>query len=449
MSPVRRLRRAFRRALRRALAGLPRDLRFAIIRAMIDCDPQPDPRLSFKIAETEQELEDCFRLLHDAYVASGYMVASPSGLRVTIYHALPTTTTLCAKFDGRVIGTITIIRDGAFGFPMQSAFDLSPVRARGGNIAEISALAIDPAFRRSQGAVLFPLVKFMYGYCRDLFDTHHLVIAVNPKMIELYEALLFFERLPERPVDRYAFANGAPAVGATLDLRRAPEVFKAAYDGRPPRRNLYRYFVDVRITGIQMPARVMHLTNDPVLTPQLLDHFFNRRTQVFSALDAHQRLVLRSVYPEAQFRPCLPEIEPAGGDAGQVRRHRRFTIRCPATLRFERGTDAQTLSLTIVDVSHEGCRAESDRELAAGAAGEMTIEWGAAIRSQVASTLMRHRARDDRHELGFHVTCPDPAWHACVHALRSGVTAADLSRLAEVLLRPAATDDKTTDRSSA
>ena len=62
-----------------------------------------------KIADTKEELEACFTLLHDAYVDSGFMKPDPSGMRVTIYHALPTTTTLCAKYDGQVVGTLSLI----------------------------------------------------------------------------------------------------------------------------------------------------------------------------------------------------------------------------------------------------------------------------------------------------------------------------------------------------
>ena len=67
--------------------------------------------LELKIAQTPQELQECFRLLHDAYVGSGFMKPDPSGLRVTLYHALPTTTTLCAKWNGEVVGTISLIRE--------------------------------------------------------------------------------------------------------------------------------------------------------------------------------------------------------------------------------------------------------------------------------------------------------------------------------------------------
>ncbi len=93
------------------------------------------------------------------------------------------------------MGTLSIVREGVFGFPLQSVFDLSTLRAQPGRIAEISALAVHPTFRKTGGTVLFPLMKFMYEYCTRFFDTRHLVIAVNPNRVELYESLLFFRRL--------------------------------------------------------------------------------------------------------------------------------------------------------------------------------------------------------------------------------------------------------------
>ena len=222
--------------LRKLFSFFPRSLRFGIYRSFVDCDPSPDSRLVLKIAETKEELEACFKLLHDAYVSSGFMQPAASGMRVTIYHALPTTTTLCAKFDGEVVGTMSLIRESVFGFPLQAIFDLSDLRAKKGKIAEVSALAVHPKFRKTGGAILFPLMKFMYEYCTTFFDTRHLVIAVNPNRIEMYESLLFFKRLTEREVENYDFANGAPAVGATLDLLEARSLLKKAYNHKAKRR---------------------------------------------------------------------------------------------------------------------------------------------------------------------------------------------------------------------
>ena len=100
------------RLARTAVGHLPRETRFRLLRRMVDCDPAPDPRLQLGIASGCAELEACFALLHDAYVGSGFMTPDPSGMRVTPYHALPTTTTLCARFDGEVVGTLSIIREG-------------------------------------------------------------------------------------------------------------------------------------------------------------------------------------------------------------------------------------------------------------------------------------------------------------------------------------------------
>ena len=430
-------RRAIRRALRKVMARLPRSVRFAIIRRMIDCEPNPDSRLEFGIAKTRAELAACYEVLHDSYVASGYMLPSPSGLRVTIYHALPTTTTLYAKFDGVVVGTMSLVREGIFGFPLQSAFDLSAIRARVGNIAEISALAIKPSFRKTGGSVLFPLMKFMYEYCRTYFDTRHLVIAVNPKMIELYEALLFFERLSERPIDRYAFANGAPAVGATLDLDNAHELFKSEYNSRSLRKNLYKYFAETSIANIKWPNRTLHLTNDPVMTVELLDYFFNRRTAVFEGLDNRQRELLKSVYDEPAFAAVLPAISVSSvSPAVKLRRDPRFTLRCPANFRFETAEAVGTRRLTMADMSRQGCQAETDLALPAGTRGTMVVEWGQGINSRVDATVVRHHLVERSWFLCFSVEQPDQVWQVCIDALQSGHTAADLLTLESELAKP-------------
>src|SRR5487761_2620007 len=95
----------YRQIARGATLVLPRRMRFAVYRNMVKCDATPPDKLSLKVAETKEELGACFKLLHDAYVRVGFMKPDPSGMRATLYHALPTTTTLLAKYDGRVVGT--------------------------------------------------------------------------------------------------------------------------------------------------------------------------------------------------------------------------------------------------------------------------------------------------------------------------------------------------------
>jgi hypothetical protein len=426
------VRRRFNQWVRAALAGLPRDLRHAVYRQMVDCDPTPDPRLQLKIAETSEELRACFALLHDAYVGEGFMKPSPNGLRVTPYHALPTTTTLCAKWDGEVVGTISLVREGVFGFPLQEAFDLTEVRSRPGQLAEVSALAVHRRFRKTGGTILFPLMKFMYEYGGGIFDTRHLLIAVNPNRIELYESLLLFERLQAAEVRAYDFANGAPAVGASLDLEHAPSRFRAIYGGKPARKNLFRYFVDLRMPNIHMPERRYHVTTDPVMTPELLDEFFNQRTMVFSELPERRRMLLREVYAEDKFSGVLPEVEPASGRSSgaggaTLRRHLRYPLKCPARICDSSSGTRDELPAVVIDISLKGFQARAQRELQIGSHWNVIVELGAGVSSRVQAVVRRWVKSNGGSFYGFEIDQPDDAWTVCVEALQRSTTGADLS----------------------
>ena len=408
-----------RRLARTAVSHLPRDARFNLLRRMVDCDPAPDPRLQLGIAATEPELEACFALLHDAYVSSGFMKPDASGLRVTPYHALPTTTTLCARFDGEVVGTLSIIREGVFGFPMQSVFDLGEVRKQPGRIAEISALAIRPDFRSSGGKILFPLMKFMYEYCTRYFDTRHLVIAVNPRHIEMYEALLFFRRLTTQVVNSYDFVNGAPAIGATLDLQAAPAIFEGAYAGRALRKNLHHYFTQVALPNIQFPSRHYHVTNDPVMSPGLLEHFFNRRTQVFDRLDNRQRALLHAVYPENAYREVLPALH-QGASQYKLRSFRRHSVKCPAQLQTP---GAAPLAMDILDGSRHGFLAHTDRPLPPLRVGVAQIQLGVGFAATEQVRVVRKVAGAAGNYYGFEIASPSAQWTRFIEALESGTPA--------------------------
>ena len=428
------IRKAWREGLRKVFSLFPRSVRFAIFRSFVDCDPAPDKRLVLKIAETQEELEACFRLLHDAYVSSGFMKPAPSGLRATIYHALPTTTTLCAKFDGEVVGTLSLIRESVFGFPLQAIFDLKAVRARGGKIAEVSALAVHPDFRKTGGAILFPLMKFMYEYCTTFFDTRHLVIAVHPNRIEMYESLLFFKRLAENKVDNYDFANGAPAVGATLDLRTAPRKYQDTYGKKPRRKNLYDYFVRTELPNIQLPQRRYHTTNDPVMTTDLLDYFFNQRTQVFEHLTNREKMLLHAIYDQPQHQKMLPKMTDPPKSGKHLRQHQRYSLKCPGNFMVQTDNNKPLVtSLRVVELSIFGFLAHADSEIPIRVWGDATVQLGNNEQSTVRAMAVRGRASGGKIFYGFTLAEPDLAWRKFVGALTTGITHEDLENATRFL----------------
>jgi len=418
-------RRVVHHMTRRAISWLPRSQRFKVFRSFADCNPSPSRRLILKIAETRDELEECFSLLHDAYVESGFMQPDPSGMRVTIYHALPTTTTLCAKYDGQVVGTISLIRESALGVPLQKIFDLSSVREKEGQIAEVSALAVHRDFRKTGGSILFPLMKFMYEYCTTFFDTRHLVIAVNPSHIEMYESLLFFQRLSANVVENYDFVNGAPAVGATLDLKEAPEVFRKNYDSKPMRRNLYAYFTQVKLPNIEFPHRRFYTTNDPVLTPDLIDYFFNVRTNTFRNLSPRKKVLLHTIYDLPEYRAVLPEIA-SDANGIPIRRHERFSVKCPAKVLLQSSEGDQEIPIEVIEVSRYGFQARTNNPLPLNIWFDTIVQLGRSDISHIRALALRSHNEGTSGFYGFSLGEPDLLWRKFVSALYHSKTYADL-----------------------
>jgi hypothetical protein len=413
--------------LRKVFSFLPRDARFAIYRSFVACDPQPDARLVLKIADTREELEACFRLLHEAYVSSGFMKPDPSGMRVTLYHALPTTTTLCAKFDGEVVGTMSLIRESLIGFPLQAIFDLNEVRANTGHIAEVSALAVHPKFRKTGGSILFPLMKFMYEYCTTFFDTRHLVIAVNPNRIELYEALLLFHRLKQNLVDNYDFANGAPAVGATLDLHYASVRFGQIYGKKSLKKNLHHYFCNLVLPNILLPSRRYYTTNDPVMTPELLDYFFNQRTQVFANLESRRKVLLHAIYNLDSYQHVLPAVDAKAANEYPLRHHERYSVKCPSLLKIDSIRTDSTYELMLTDLSEFGFQAYCSSAVPLNVWGEAKVQLGKSEKSTVRVMAVRDKASGFEGVYGFKLAEPDLSWKKFVSALQSGSVDDDLT----------------------
>ena len=418
-------RRVVHHMTRKAISWLPKNQRFRVFRSFADCNPSPSRRLVLKIAETRDELEECFSLLHDAYVESGFMQPDPSGMRVTIYHALPTTTTLCAKYDGQVVGTISLVRESALGVPLQKIFDLSSVREKEGQIAEVSALAVHRDFRKTGGSILFPLMKFMYEYCTTFFDTRHLVIAVNPSHIEMYESLLFFQRLSANVVESYDFVNGAPAVGATLDLKEAPEIFRKNYASKPMRRNLHAYFTQVKLPNIEFPHRRFYTTNDPVLTPDLIDYFFNVRTNTFRDLSLRKKVLLHTIYDLPEYRAVLPEI--ANDVNGiPIRRHERFSVKCPAKVLLQSAEGDQEIPIEVIEVSRYGFQARTNKPLPLNIWFDTIVQLGRSDISHIRALALRSHNEGTSGFYGFSLGEPDLLWRKFVSALYHSKTYADL-----------------------
>jgi hypothetical protein len=334
--------------MRTLLGAIPRPLRHAVLRRMLRLPSELPPGLELEIATGPDDLERALAVLHDAYVEAGFMDPHRSGLRVTPWHLLPSTATAIARWEGRVVATMSSIRDGALGLPMDKAFDLSALRARGERIAEISALAIDPAFRRQRRSLIHPLIRFLWRYSLTHHGTDRVVILVNPSMVELYEAIYLFRKLEGRSrIDRYDFVKGAPGIALQTPLREGLAEIEETYRARPAESNLGAFMSAAPAANERYAPRRYYTLDEPRDHAALLERFLAPRTGLLRDLSPAELSAL------AQSHQSRGAEHLFGGLAlsRSPRRSARFDVACPVESIGDRIGPPRT---TIRDVSAHG-----------------------------------------------------------------------------------------------
>jgi hypothetical protein len=281
------------RQLKKLLRDLPDPISGPIIRRGLVIKPSWVEGVVFKVADTKEELEAAYRLVHDVYVEEGYEDHRQPGVRVNLRYAMPTTATIVGKVDDQVVITLTIMLDSPLGLPMDMIFsrELFGLRRDGRRLAEIGALASHPDFRRRQQAVALFADKAITKYAIDSLRADDLVIAVNPKHEWVYKHLLLFETISS-DVKEYKYVNGAPAVAMRLDLRTCHERWGRAYRGRPEDRNFLSFFERPDPEHIDIPPDHRPQT---IWDEELFSYFFEqendpRREGCGSLEDLHRAL---------------------------------------------------------------------------------------------------------------------------------------------------------------
>lgn len=254
---------------------LPAPISGPLIRKKLIVDRGKAEGVVFKVAESREELEAAFRLVHEVYLREGYTDPHESGLRVNLRYALPTTATIIGLHEGEVVITLTVIGDSPLGLPMDMIFseELYGLRREGRYLAEIGALASHPGFRKRQQALALYADKASLLYAMRHLGADDAVIAINPKHEWVYRHLVLFDTISA--VKLYHYVNDAPALAMRLDLRSSIANWSEAYEGRPPDRNFHDFFVVEDPDHIQLPEAGETYT---VWDEDLFSYFFEYKT---------------------------------------------------------------------------------------------------------------------------------------------------------------------------
>lgn len=253
------------------------------------------------------DLEDhwqAYRLVHDCYVARGYIEPRPEGARVRSFEAMPEMATFVAKSDDRIVAVTGVLMDSPeLGLPSEGTYgeEIDALRRQQRRVCEITNLAIDPDYRNTP--VFSELTRCCLGHARAV-NYDDLIIAISPEHARFFRDVLLFEPWGGRRI--YCQATGDEVVGMRLDLRRlekrAIEADKALgdravlhdfYFARNPYHELVRRWA-IRAAGIFTDVA-------------LLRELFVFRSGLLGRLSAKEAAAIRCRWGADTFQQVLAE----------------------------------------------------------------------------------------------------------------------------------------------
>jgi len=201
---------------------------------------------------------------------------------------------------------MTLVPDSPLGLPLDELYgsELASLRNEGRYVAEVSGLAIADDFRASGLAILTSLTRLLVLYAMEIAECHDICIAVNPRHVRFYRRLFPHSvEIGERRA--YDKVNGAPAVGARLDLESLAALVPSVQNGTVDVSDAYRFFMQADDFST-IVDRLSHEASRARLTPRQFRHFFSAHPALVQA-PAGVRAVVQSLYPTVDVAAVIKQ----------------------------------------------------------------------------------------------------------------------------------------------
>ncbi|MDO9182223.1 MAG: hypothetical protein Q7U04_07430 [Bacteriovorax sp.] len=375
--------------------NLPLPIKSNFIRTSINLPQSLANNMSFKIADTSKELEEAYSVLHDAYVEQTFITPQENGMRIVSQYVLPTTTTIVGKIDDQVVGTLSIIKAGELGLPMEKVFDISKFKNGSNTYAEISALAIKKGFRREfGGSIFFPLLKYMHNYCLDFFNVEYILITIHPKDKDFYKELLFFEDIPNTGTIDYM---GTPAIALALNLKTVGAKFKEHFENKPAMKNMYTFFIEKTFPQFTYPKREYSITNDSIINEELFKEFFVAKGNIFKNISLSEFMQLKDFFSNTSIASVFTEYLDR---QRLIRLHHRYSVKMIGTIK---NTEHE---FVIADVSKKGLKIKSFTPFKADLIYNLEIS----INNSNTVDLQVYLTRKSNNTYAFQILNENPKW---------------------------------------
>ena len=248
-----------------------------------------DGKFSIRTANRPELRQEAYKLLYKIYSKMGIAQDKSTDIWLSIFDALPETTTLVAEdHKGEIGGAITLVFDSPIGLPADALYneEIDELRNPGRKICEIISFGINEAVRGSVKilAILFYSAYLLAWRKNKATD---FVITVAARHEKFYCRAIKFKKIGA--VRSYSKVNGIPTVLLNLPLK-LPDMLrgKQRVFPRPMLNYSEREELDIaeRIQDMHRP-----MSDEEFYT------FFIEKTGVWAKASPQQKEFIKKVYP--------------------------------------------------------------------------------------------------------------------------------------------------------
>lgn len=252
-----------------------------------------DRHCKVRIANQLELRKKAYMLLHKLYSKMGITPEEPKGMWLSIYDALPETTTFLVEDDeSEIVGALTVVFDSPIGLPADALYkeEIDRLRCSGRKVCEIISLGISD---RAKGSIKLLASLFYCAYLQSWRSKNStdFVITVHARYEKFYCRNILFKKIGE--VRKYAKVSGAPTVLLNLPLM-LPEILKEKQRIFPLYMLNYSERKEIEVTN-KIEAMVTSISEEEFY------YFFIEKTDTWEKATPQQKAYIKKCYPPSKI----------------------------------------------------------------------------------------------------------------------------------------------------
>lgn len=171
-----------------------------------------------RTASSRNDFRSAFGLIQRRYQASGLLTDTGTSMRIMPYHLSAASQVFVAERNHEVVGTITLVRDGDDGLPMDTLYPeaIGNARKTSDKIGEITSLAVDP-LQASPGKIFMKLTRLLTFFARAQ-GLEYLTAVVHPRHAKFYRHAVDCQVIgDEKSVESVGGSPGIPLLFGNIN----------------------------------------------------------------------------------------------------------------------------------------------------------------------------------------------------------------------------------------